>query len=383
MIYADLHIHIGRSLNGKAVKVTASPALTLPAIINYSQRVKGLSLIGIVDSHSLGVRKDYEDLLRKGILKPLSSGGYKAANLVVIPGMEVELRVAQGHAHFLAFFPWLEQLEAFFDRIKKFTHNWQLSSQKVYLKPEEWIGRVEEAEGIWLPAHAFTPHKGIYGACCSRMADILPSPPQALEMGLSADRKMAKGLSELDNILLLSNSDAHSLANIAREYNLLHLTEVSFAGLSNLIKDRGGQLLKNFGLHPKLGKYHRSYCLKCERIIEAEPPAACCPECGSSKIIMGVLDRLSQIADRQIDLYQEDPRYNYCVPLQYLPGIGPKKYALLLEKFATELAVYHQAAREDLVAVVGERITETILKARAGNLELKPGGGGYYGKCQT
>ncbi|HHV64803.1 MAG TPA: hypothetical protein GXX46_07015 [Peptococcaceae bacterium] len=383
MIFADLHIHIGRSLNGKAVKVTASPTLTLPEIIDYSNKVKGLNLIGIVDSHSLGVRQDYKELLREGLIKPLSSGGYKAENLVVIPGIETELRVGQGHAHFLAFFPWLDQLEAFCEQIKKYISNWQLSSQKVYLEPGEWISRVENNEGIWLPAHAFTPHKGIYGACCSRLAEVLPKLPLALEMGLSADRKMALSLSELEKIILFSNSDAHSLVNIAREYNLLELSEVSFSGLSNLVIKQEGQVIQNFGLPPQMGKYHRSYCLNCKQVSTVNPPVVCCcPFCGSEKLIIGVLDRLTQIADMPINFRQNDHRYVYRVPLQFLPGIGPKKYALLLKKFKTELTVYHQAAKEDLVAVVGEKVAEIILKARTGKLELSPGGGGYYGKVR-
>lgn len=38
MIYADLHIHIGQSLDGKAVKITASKSLTLPMSIKFRSR---------------------------------------------------------------------------------------------------------------------------------------------------------------------------------------------------------------------------------------------------------------------------------------------------------------------------------------------------------
>jgi hypothetical protein len=55
-----LHIHIGRSLDGKAVKVTGSPALTLPAIIDYAVKVKAWIMIGIVDAIRRGLEKTLE-----------------------------------------------------------------------------------------------------------------------------------------------------------------------------------------------------------------------------------------------------------------------------------------------------------------------------------
>lgn len=380
MIYADFHIHIGRSLNGKAVKITASPNLTLPEIINFSAKVKGLHMIGIVDSHSVGVRKDYQELLFQGILRPLESGGYHAGSLVIIPGMEVELKVGEGHAHFLSFFPSISHLESFLKEVKPFTKNWQLSTQKLYIDVQEWIERVEKSEGIWLPAHAFTPHKGIYGACCKKMEDVLPKLPYAVEMGLSADRNMTMSLSETDGMLLFSNSDAHSLPNIAREYNQLDLNDNSFSGLNNLFKNISGKLIRNFGMHPKMGKYHRSFCTNCSKIVDTDPPAVICPCCSSERIILGVLDRLNIIADRSSILYQDDPRYIYRVPLGALPGIGRKRYTKLLEQFGSELAVYHEANLEDLTSIAGEKAAKIILKAREGKLEFSAGGGGYYGK---
>jgi uncharacterized protein (TIGR00375 family) len=380
MIYADFHIHVGRSLNKKVVKITASPALTLPEIVKVAGTTKGLNMVGIVDSHSLGVRQDYKELLANGVLQPLEGGGYRSSKLVIIPGMETELKIGKGHAHFLAFFPSINHLEDFCKPIQQYVRNWQLSSQKVHLEAKEWILRVEEVGGIWFPAHAFTPHKGIYGSCCDRIQDVLPILPKALEMGLSADRSMARCLSEVDNMLLLSNSDAHSLANIAREYNCLLLEDNSFEGLSKLVKNINGKIIRNYGMNPQMGKYHRSYCPHCSKIFEVEPPVLRCPYCASPKIVLGVLDRLTSIADRKFSLYQKDNFYVYRVPLRFLPGIGPQKYAQLLKKFGTELAVYHDADIEDLISLVGEKIATIIFRAREGSLQFSAGGGGYFGK---
>jgi len=383
MIYADLHIHIGRSLDGKAVKVTGSPALTLPAIIDYAVKVKGLDMIGIVDAHSPGVRKDFRELLDQGMMKPLAGGGYRSGSLVVIPGMETELKVGEGHAHFLAFFSALERLESYLAAIAPYTRNLQLSSQKLHLGIEEWIDQVEKAEGLWLPAHAFTPHKGILGACCRRLKDVLPVLPGGLEMGLSADRRMALALSELDNLELLSNSDAHSLPNIGREYNAALLQDNSFSGLSCLLKHKEGRIVRHYGMNPIIGKYHRTYCPECSKVIEEAPPVTRCPFCQSKNIVMGVLDRLLLIADRSLNPRAEDPRYIYRVPLRMLPGIGPKNYERLIKHFGSEIAVYHQASFQELVRVIGEKQAVTLEQAQAGKLRFLAGGGGLFGKVET
>ncbi|HVJ48416.1 endonuclease Q family protein [Desulfitobacterium sp.] len=377
--FADLHIHIGQSLDGKAVKITAARSLTLPNILHASREVKGLSMIGVIDAHSRGVRQDFRTLLRDGQLKPLEGGGYQFGNLTVIPGIEQELSVGEGNAHFLAYFPTLEHLERYISEIKPQVKNWQLSSQKAHVLVEEWLGAVALGEGIWLPAHAFTPHKGIYGNCCKSLLDVLPGLPPALEIGLSADRQMARSLSELEQVTLFSNSDAHSLPKIAREYNLLELTENSFSGLSQLVYDKKGQVVANYGLPPKVGKYHRTYCLVCEKVVEGEPPLLSCPRCGSRKVVTGVMDRLTSIADRKLVL-APDPRYIYQVPLQDLPGIGPKMYSRLLEAFGTEMTVIHQASEKELVKVAGKKVAQWILSSRAGTLTFQAGGGGIYGR---
>ncbi len=378
-VFADLHIHIGQSLDGKAVKITAAKSMTLPNVLQVSREIKGLSMIGVIDAHSQGVRKDFKALLREGVLRPIEGGGFQAGDLTIIPGTEIELSVGEGSAHFLAYFPTLDHLERYVQGVQPYVKNWQLSSQKAYLKVDQWLEAVAEGEGMWLPAHAFTPHKGIYGNCCNSLLDVLPGLPSALEIGLSADRQMARSISELGEVVLFSNSDAHSLPKIAREYNRIELTESSFRGLTDLVYRKQGQVLANFGLPPIFGKYHRTYCLVCERIVAGTPPQLQCPYCGSKNVVRGVLDRLVSIADCEIPK-EADPHYIYQVPLSDLPGIGPKMHKRLLENFGTEMAVLHQVSEEDLVKVAGEKVAHWILRSRAGKLEFQPGGGGVFGK---
>ncbi|MCB8816476.1 endonuclease Q family protein [Desulfosporosinus shakirovi] len=379
MIFADLHIHIGQSLDGKYVKITGAKTLTLPNILQVAREVKGLSLVGIVDSHSPGVQGDFKTLLASGVLKPLSTGGYAANGLAVIPGHEIELQVGEGNAHFLAYFPYLEQVEQYVRSIKNGIKNWQLSTQRGFLPIDLWLEAVTKAEGLWFPAHAFTPHKGIYGACCRRLRDVLPILPKAVEIGLSADRAMAKSISELDSMVMFSNSDAHSLPNIAREYNSLARTDPSFGGLLDLIIGKSKQAVRNYGLPPRVGKYHRTYCLSCEKVIKSPAPQLMCPDCGSKQVVMGVLDRLVSIADRPLGKHDVST-YVHQVPLRQLPGIGPKMYERLLSAFGTEMTILHQVNMEELRAVAGEKVAAWIIKDRYGELIIEAGGGGVFGR---
>ena len=388
MIYADLHIHIGRSLDGKPVKITAASTLTVPNILTTARDVKGLTLIGLVDAHSSGVRKDFAALSDAGVLKLLPGGGYRAGDLVVIPGTEIEFALGSGSAHLLAYFPDMAAVEEYVSIIRPYVRNWQLSSQKAFVPIEVWLGAVEKVGGIWLPAHAFTPHKGIYGNCCRRLPEVLPKMPLGLEIGLSADRRMARSLSELDSVELFSNSDAHSLPNLAREYNVLNLKENSFAGLSLLLEKKGGNLVANYGLLPEVGKYHRTYCLTCAEIVREEPPVLVCPRCGQDKIVMGVLDRLALIADRILTSIPDAAipsasKYRYQVPLRQLPGVGPKMIRKLLDGFGTEMAILHEVPLADLRRVAGEKISRLIEYSRQGTLQVLAGGGGIFGKVMA
>jgi len=379
MLFADLHVHIGQSLDGRYVKITGAKTLTLPNILEVARDVKGLSLVGVVDAHSTGVQEDFKTLIAAGVLRPLSAGGYAARGLTLIPGHEIELQVGEGHAHFLAYFPAIEQVKKYVRSIRSTTKNWQLSTQKGFLPIDLWLEAVKNAEGIWFPAHAFTPHKGILGTCCHHLSDVLSIAPKAIEIGLSADRGMAEGISELETTVMFSNSDAHSLPNIAREYNTFEQVDPSFGGLFDLIEHRNKQSVRNYGLPPKVGKYHRSYCLSCEQIIKTPAPQLTCPYCGSEHVVMGVLDRLVSIADRPM-AKSDTSTYVHQVPLQQLPGIGPKMYERLLRAFGTEMAVLHHVPAEDLQRIAGEKVAAWIIKDRRGELIVEAGGGGVFGK---
>ena len=106
--------------------------------------------------------------------------------------------------------------------MSKHIKNITLSSQRADISAYELIGIVEKYNGILIPAHCFTPHKSFYGNCTDRLEKIFKEKFNkifAIELGLSADTFLADTISELEQKSFITNSDAHSLPKIAREYN--------------------------------------------------------------------------------------------------------------------------------------------------------------------
>ena len=204
----------------------------------------------------------------------------------------------------------------------------------------------------------------------------------AIELGLSADTMLADTISELEDKTFVTNSDAHSLPKIAREYNKMLVKDISFKEVVKALKGEDGRkVLCNYGLDPRLGKYHRTFCDECNQVIETKEPVSVCPKCGSQKVTFGVFDRIELIKDKKESKSPANrPPYIYQVPLTFIPGLGAKTIDKLLDKFGTEMTILHKLSQDDLEAVVGEKVAKEIILAREGKMKLQAGGGGTYGR---
>lgn len=388
-VYADLHIHIGGTTRNRPVKITASPALRFDAIIKECLEIKGMDLIGIVDCASPGVLMDIRELIKSGELMELPEGGLLHRDRVtVILGCELETVEEEGGAcHLVSFFPFLAQISEFSNLMSSYVTNMELSSQRASLQAGELYDVVRRCGGIMMPAHVFTPHKGAYGNVTDRMAKLFGindfKSISAVELGLSADTFIADHIFELSEKTFLSNSDAHSLPKIAREYNVFELEKVNFREMVLAFnRSSGRRVVTNYGMDPKLGRYHRSFCNKCSKVVEDPPPVLSCPDCGavSPNFVTGVYDRVVQIQDNPGAVHPDHrPPYHYQIPLHFVPGLNEKFYSRLIECFGSEMAVLHKATPEELLFAVGRDIAKDIVMAREGRLELASGGGGRYG----
>lgn len=390
-IFADLHVHIGRSENGKPIKITAARSLNFANIAKECADRKGINVVGIIDCASPYVIEDIENFLKTGEAYELEDGGiiYKD-KVCIILGSEVETSEKgrngkSGSAHNVCYFPHLSDIKGFSNELSHHLKNITLSTQRTDLSGYDLVEMVERYNGILVPAHIFTPHKSYYGNCTDRLENVFKERFDkifAVELGLSSDTFLADEISELETRSFLTNSDAHSLPKIAREYNKMLVEDISFKEIVKAMKNEDGRkILANYGLDPKLGKYHRTYCDDCNKTIETKEPVETCPMCGSKNLTFGVFDRIELIKDKQQTKSPENrPPYIYQIPLGFIPGVGGKTIQKLLDNFETEMNILHKLTKDDIEMVVGEKVANNIENAIRGNCEVHAGGGGNYGK---
>lgn len=387
--YVDLHVHIGRSSKGREIKKATAADLTFENIAYEAYFRKGIQIIGVVDCASPYIIEDIESLRDKGEITELQGGGMDyRGGLTLILGAEIETHEAEGcSAHTLCFFPTLGILKDFSNELSRHVKNIRNCSYMSRLTGQELFNLVDRLGGIIIPAHVFSPHKSFYGNCCSSLLEIFNessfSRIPCIELGLSADASMAGLLSELDHKSFISNSDAHSLAKMGREYNVLRLAEPSYRELLLALQNNSRRaVLANYGLDPRLGKYHRSFCLTCDRLLEGDPPVLSCPVSPDHHIVVGVKDRIEAIRDLESPSGSHSSSYHYQVPLEFLPGVGPRTIDRLIEHFGNEMNVLHKATEEELKQVVKAGIADRIILAREGRIGIGAGGGGIYGRIE-
>ncbi|MGA1839837.1 MAG: UvrD-helicase domain-containing protein [bacterium] len=255
----------------------------------------------------------------------------------------------------------------------------------------------ESPNGIFIPAHVWTPHFSLFGAysgfntieeCFEDLSPCI----WALETGLSSDPSMNWRVSALDRFTLVSNSDAHSPKNLARESNILDC-ELSFQAIRSAIKDKeAGQFKGTIEFFPQEGKYHFDGHRNCgirlnpEETIEA---GGICSKCGR-KLTLGVMHRVVELADREPGFIpQKTPPFHSLIPLTEILadyfgcGANSKKvnqaYFNLIQKLGSEWQILMLTPIEEIKNCAGPSLAEGIERVRTGKVTIKPGFDGEYG----
>lgn len=383
--YTDLHIHIGRTFNGRAVKITGSKTLTLANILETASARKGLDIIGIIDCHSPEVIEEMALMIEQGLLKELEQGGLRYQKTTLIPGSEIEIydENCLGPIHVLAYFPTLSLMREFSIWMSNHMKNIHLSSQRIYCEARMLQQKVCELRGLFIPAHVFTPFKSLFGKGVQRSLTEVFDPQliDAIELGLSSDTCMVSNIKELQAYPFVSNSDAHSLGKIAREYQKLRLSDANFSELKLALEEQKGRAITaNYGLNPLLGKYHQTVCAKCGEQLSIMTTV--CPKCNGTQIIKGVALRIQELSEQLVNK-RDRPPYIHQVPLDFIPGLGPRMMDRLVHAFGTEMNILHCVSLDQLEQIVPQKIAKMIDLARTGQLVIEVGGGGIYGKIQS
>ena len=198
-----------------------------------------------------------------------------------------------------------------------------------------------------------------------------------MSFGLSADTDYADRIRELADKKFLTNSDAHSLPKIAREYNTFEMENISFESFKKVLgyedKIQNGDnklnyIVCNNGMYSRLGKYNKTYCDICECVSEIEDGK--CKKCGSKKIVKGVEDRVLEIADGESISPNNRPKYMYKIPLEYIPKLGKKTKEKMLELYGTEMNILNKVSIKNIEENFGKQIAKNIEIARNGNITI-------------
>ncbi|MFH1047993.1 MAG: endonuclease Q family protein [Patescibacteria group bacterium] len=253
-----------------------------------------------------------------------------------------------------------------------------------------------------IPAHVWTPWFSVFGAMSGfdsleECFEELTPEIHAVETGLSSDPPMNWRLSKLDNVVLVSNSDAHGLRNLAREANVFELNDISYDELLKPIRQHDNEKFKyTIEFFPEEGKYHVDGHRNCDYSCDPEQTEKLggkCPKC-AKPLTRGVLGRVHELADR-VDTKRPAnyPDFRHIVPLEEIiaEALGKTKaakivfsnYKNLIEMIGTEFHVLIDAQPQELALVTAPRIVEGILRVRKGNIFIKPGFDGEYGSVKV
>lgn len=250
------------------------------------------------------------------------------------------------------------------------------------------------------PAHIWTPWFAVFGSksgfnSMEECFDEQTKHVYAYETGLSSDPEMNWRLSVLDNLTLLSSSDAHSLPNIAREANVMDLSEkTSYEEIYEVIKNKDLNKFKyTIEFYPEEGMYHYDGHRNCNFSCtpqETKKHRGICPVC-KKPLTVGVSYRVDELADRKIGFKPENSYpYKKLIELDKIiagainiKSRSSKKvqeeYENLIEKFGSELHILLHQNLKDLEGHTDFRIIEGIKRVRHQELIIKPGYDGTYG----
>ncbi|MDL2266825.1 UvrD-helicase domain-containing protein [Desulfovibrio sp. OttesenSCG-928-G15] len=310
--------------------------------------------------------------------------------------------------HNLVYMPSLEAAEKFSLRLEQVGNLHSDGRPILGLDSRDLLEIVlETAPGAFMiPAHIWTPWFALFGSksgfdSMEEGFGDLAGEIFALETGLSSDPAMNRLWSALDAYRLVSNSDAHSGENLAREANVF-AGEISYTGILNALKHpekaAGTVFHGTVEFFPEEGKYHMDGHRKCDVALsprQTRELGGICPVCGGP-LTVGVFNRVMELADRDVPVYQEHDgmgehgRKSF-VSLVPLPevlgeilGVGPKSrkvsdlYAKALERFGPELSILLDQP-EDELARFFPPLGEAIGRMRRGEVHLKGGYDGEYG----
>lgn len=383
-ITVDLHLH--SSYAGGTGKISIEN-------IDNAAPMKGIDIMGTGDIQFPPWKKELESKLKiqeNGIYK-LEENGKTGFILQTEIIFTVPFKDKRKESHTIFLFPSFEAVNKFYNLLK----SWNVAADKIgrpFIKCisvenlSEKINKIISIENFVeiIPAHILTP-LGVYGGSkvkINRLEEYYGDSAdniRIVETGLSADPVLLGLIPELDNMTLLSNSDAHSLAlhRIGREFTSLKIEpplsyekiikslrngKVEFTaeffpteGRFFLTGHRGGKYLpkdKSKITNSKTKKWHNpnEYCFFSPK---NSPKDDICPIC-NKKLSVGALQRAFEINFEQggynRNLTNVIPKQNF---IHMIPLIEIIANSLNIKTLTSKTVVKNYI---DIVNVIGSEV---------------------------
>ena len=420
---ADFHIH------SKYSRAT-SPEMELSHLAVWAVR-KGIQILGSGDfTHPFWFRELKEKL------EPAENGLYKLrainpdiqkeiirqgvdpkdiAGLRFILTSEVSLIYSKNgrtrRVHNLIFAPSLEIVEKINTSLMAIGNLLSDGRPILGLDSQELLKIILDisAEAVLIPAHAWTPWFSVFGSqsgfdSLQECFGDLTKNIFAIETGLSSDPGMNWRISRLDNISLISNSDAHSPDNLGREANIFEGERIDYSAIMGAIKNKENsdatrtrflKFVSTIEFFPEEGKYHYDGHRLCRVGLspsETKKLKGICPVC-HRPLTIGVMHRIDDLADRREG--EKPPGfvpYVRIIPLKEIIASIRKinknsravqeEYLNLLKHFGNEFKILLDASPDELSKSVDARIAEAIINVRQGKVKITAGYDGEYGKIE-
>ena len=382
--YADLHIH------SKYSRAT-SKSCNLEELALWAQK-KGLSVISTGDfTHPAWFNEIKEKLIEDGNgayrLKPeIEKQIFKtSAPVRFLLTVEISTIYKKGDktrkVHHVVFVPNIQTASNFREKLGAIGNINSDGRPILGLDSRNLLETVLESgeDSFIIPAHIWTPWFSVLGSksgfdSIEECYDDLSEHIFAVETGLSSDPEMNWRVSKLDKFRLVSNSDAHSPAKLAREATVFDTTP-DYYSIMNALKTGNGYVRK---------------CNVCLTPEETKKLNGICPVCGKPMTI-GVLNRVCELADRDCNNTFKPATAGQVYSLVPLPEIiseilqvGPSsksvtaEYERLIHKFGSEFSILREVPLDDLTKD-SPLLGEGISRLRAGKVIKHAGYDGEYG----
>ncbi len=385
----DLHIHSHYSM-------ATSKNMNLEQM-SYWAKMKGVTILATGDiTHPLWIK----ELKKK--LNDLGNGLFEFDGVRFILSGEVNIIFKEKgkvhKIHILVTVPSFDILAKVNKTLSQFGNLSADGRPTLFIDGETFVKLLDKISPLIniIPAHIWTPWFGLFGSKSgfNSVEECFKSQSGkifALETGLSSDPYMNYLIRDIDKFTLISNSDAHSPENIAREANVIKDVS-SYEDLFYIIeKPDRKKFLFTIEFFPEEGKYFGDGHRKCNiHFVPISSEKTICPIC-NKPLTYGVYHRVMEVAHwKKRERVNNKIPFKHVVPLKEIlsdvlhRGKNTKtvlqKYNSIIQCFGSELDVLVFADKKSLFDKLDEDVAYAIVSIREEKIKKEVGYDGVYGK---